>query len=111
MKKLIGILLVLVSLSAFSQTRVVSNNSSGFKFNSSVTIKPAKPLPQGKVFNLDIKPIKSELDNTKNAEITSNTAIYKAANYDVYTTSAGKMFIIIPNTKDTGFHRKYLKTD
>lgn len=72
------------------------------------SVSPAIPLPQGQHYNLDVKIPKTEQDCLINAVPTTNTAQYKTNNYQVYATDKGKLFIVIPNKEQDGYHRKYL---
>lgn len=109
MKLLLALLLMLTLMCAASaqkETRVKST----VKLSSLKQQKVQEPIaPVNATYNLDIK---SEEDNKFGSISTPSTAIWKGTVYDVYQhEKTGKIFIIVPNTKDTGFHRKYIKTN
>lgn len=103
MKKLLTLVLLSFSITIFSQT-LKSSIKIG-KLTTSVNI------PVNKVFNLDIKQPKTEQQCLSKAEPTTNTAQYKQQNYSVYATTKGKLFIVVPNKENTGYYRKYIKTE
>lgn len=109
MKKLFALLLMLSIMyiaSAQKSLRVTST----VKLSSLKQEKLQQPAtPVNATYNLDIR---SEEDNKTGAVPTASTAIWKGIVYDVFEhQKSGKIFIIVPNTKDSGFHRKYIKTN
>jgi hypothetical protein len=62
-----------------------------------------------KTYNLDQKPVKTKEQQIGKALITSDKAIYKKLNYNVYKTEKGKLFIVYPNKENTGYNKKYIK--
>lgn len=109
MKSLLALMLMLILMytaSAQKSTRVKST----VKLSTLKETKVQEPVaPVNATYNLDIK---SEEDNKFGSISTPSTAIWKGTIYDVYQhEKTGKIFIIVPNTKDTGFHRKYIKTN
>lgn len=71
----------------------------------------SQSIPQNKIFNLDtigkINP-KDSISVSKNADKTSNTAIYKGRSLPVYTSKKGKLFIVVQSEKTKNWYRKYL---
>lgn len=67
-------------------------------------------IPEGQVFNLDIKQPKTREEVTTNSTITTNSAIYKSLPYEVYTTKKGRLFIVVPTRDGLGYTRKYINT-
>lgn len=74
------------------------------------SVKAQAPIPSGQVYNLDTKIPKTQEQCLKDATPTSNTAIFKNNNHPVYSTSKGKLFIVLPNKENTGYYRKYIPT-
>lgn len=68
--------------------------------------KQAKPLPQGKTFNLDI-----DKDKESGEVLTTNKATYKGKLYPVYTGKRGGIYIKLVSDKTGKEYRKYIKQD
>ena len=68
-------------------------------------------IPVDKVFNLDTKTSKTREQILEQGVKTSNIAIYKGVRYEVYVTPSGKLFIPIPTKDNSGYYRKYIKTE
>lgn len=105
MKKLFYLLLICVSFTLSAQSVKLSTKVPGI--NSTVSAN----IPVGKVFNLDVKTPKTRGQVLEHGIKTSNIAIYKGVRYEVYATNKGKLFIVLPNKKGTGYYRKYIKTE
>ena len=102
MKRLLLFLLMSVSFSLIGQTRV-STKVLGTRVSTTI--------PTNKVFDLDVKIPKTQSQQIGKSSKTSNTAIYKKESYPVYQTTKGKLFIVYPNKDNTGYNKKYIKTD
>ena len=105
MKKLFYLLLMCVSFTLSAQSVKLSTKVSNI--NSTVNTN----IPVGKVFNLDVKTPKSQVQVLEPGIKTSNIAIYKGVRYEVYVTQSGKLFIPIPTKDGLGYYRKYIKTE
>jgi len=68
--------------------------------------KQAKPLPQGKTFNLDTE----KKDKGTTEVLTSNKAIFNGKTYPVYTGKRGGMYIKVMTATGKQY-RKYIKQD
>ena len=96
MKKLFYLLLMCVSFTLSAQSVKVSTSTN---------------IPVGKVFNLDVKTPKSQVQVLEPGIKTSNIAIYTGVRSEVYVTQSGKLFIPIPTPDGLGYYRKYIKTE
>ena len=105
MKKLFYLLLLCVSFIVSAQSVKVSTKVPGINTTISSNI------PVGKVFNLDVKTPKTRGQVLEHGVKTSNTAIYKGVKYEVYVAQSGKLFIPIPTKDNSGYYRKYIKTE
>ena len=105
MKKLFYLLLMCVSFTLSAQSVKLSTKVPSI--NSTVSAN----IPVGKVFNLDVKTPKTRGQVLEHGVKTSNTAIYKSVKYEVYVTQNGKLFIPIPTKDNSGYYRKYIKTE
>ena len=105
MKNIFYLLLMCVSFTLSAQSVKLSTKVPGI--NSTVSAN----IPVGKLFNLDVKTPKSQAQVLEHGVKTSNTAQYKGENHSVYATNKGKLFIVLPNKEDTGYYRKYIKTE
>lgn len=93
MKHILTILLLGVFTASFAQTL-----PSTLKQKDN-TLQSVKPIPNGKVFNLD------RVDEIE----TTNKAILKGIEYKVYATSKGKLYIKLTSAKTGKQYRRYLK--
>ena len=105
MKKLFYLLLMCVSFTLSAQSVKISTKIPNI--NSTVSAN----IPVGKVFNLDTKTSRSQAQVLEHGVKTSNIAIYKGVRYEVYATPSGKLFIPIPTKDNSGYYRKYIKTE
>ena len=105
MKKLFYLLLMCVSFTLSAQSVKISTKIPSI--NSTISTN----IPVGKVFNLDTKTSRSQAQVLEHGVKTSNTAIYKGVRYEVYVTPSGKLFIPMPTKDNSGYYRKYIKTE
>lgn len=107
MKHLILLCLLVTGLLTAQTVKMIDTNTPKIKTIGGSTVS----IPQGKVFNLDIKEPKTKQEITVNSTITTNSAIYKSSPYEVYSTKKGRLFIVVPTKEGTGYTRKYINTN
>ena len=103
--------LILLFLLVFSYTQAQTVKISSPRIKNIGGTKITVSIPEGQVFNLDVKTPKTKDMLTNNSTITTNSAIYKSMPYEVYATKTGKLFIIVPSKDGFSYTRKYIKTE
>lgn len=105
MKHLILLCLLVTSMFTAQTVKMVTPKVETIG-GSTVTVS----IPQGQMFNLDIKQPKTKQEVTVNSTITTNSAVYKSIPYEVYATKKGRLFIVVPTRDGLGYTRKYINT-
>jgi hypothetical protein len=120
MRYFILLFLIAIAITSTAQTKMPSNDIKVYYKGSNnmatqTTIPSSKSVvelpgsvPQDQYYDLDVKQVKSQEDCTTSAFPTSNKAKFQQQEYTVYSTVKGKLFIVIQNKDNEGFHRKYI---